>query len=52
MEIKSKFNFYIGLACVLCFIASIINQRDVFVIVVSGMAATVNLWAGFHGCED
>lgn len=48
MRIKKPVNFVLGLCCVACVIVNIINQ-NMFALVISVIAAEVNLIAGFVG---
>ena len=47
MRIKEPVNFVLGLCCVACTIVNIINQ-NIFALVISVLAATVNLMAGLE----
>lgn len=44
--IKNKLNFSIGLFCLFCFVVNIINQRDIFDIVLTGVCAVANITVG------
>lgn len=44
--IKNKFNFFIGIYCLVCFIISIANYRDLFAISLIGIFAFVNIVFG------
>jgi len=48
MIIKKPLNFVLGLCCTACVIVNIINQ-DIFALVISVIAATINLIYGFGG---
>lgn len=52
MRIKSKFHFFIGLFCLLCFGINIVNHRDIFVLAWTGIAAFVNICIGLFDEED
>lgn len=52
MHIKSKFNFFIGLFCLLCFVINIVNHRDTFALACTGIAAFGNICIGLFYEED
>ena len=45
--IKKPLNFAVGIFCLLCFIISIVNRRDEFVVLLSAFAAAGNIFIGF-----
>lgn len=47
MRIKNSFNVILGILCFICFIVNIINERDIFVIILSAFAAVTNIIVGF-----
>lgn len=44
--LKNKFNFFIGIFCLVCFIINIVNDRDLFVICLTGIMAFGNIVIG------
>lgn len=44
--IKNKLNFFIGIFCLVCFIISIVNHRDLFAICLIGILAFINIAIG------
>ena len=48
---KKPLSFTIGIICLFLFIFNIINHRDAFVIMMSGVAAFVNITIGLNGME-
>lgn len=47
MMIKNKFNFFVGILCGLCFVANIINGRDLFELRLTAFLAIVNIICAF-----
>ena len=50
--IKNKFNFTIGIICLVCFISAIVHHRDTFVLMFSAFAAAGNILIGLTGKND
>ena len=49
MRIKKPVNFALGIYCVLCFVINIVNGRDMFVLLITAIAASANIAIGLSG---
>ena len=49
MRIKKPVNFAIGIFCGLCFVINIVNGRDMFVLLITAIAASVKIAIGLSG---
>lgn len=47
MMVKNKFSFYVGIWCGLCFVANVVNGRDLFVVGLTAFAAIANIICAF-----
>lgn len=47
MMIKNKFSFYVGIWCGLCFVANVVNGRDLFVVGLTAVTAILNIILAF-----
>ena len=49
MRIKKPVNFALGIFCGLCFVINMVNGRNMFVLCITAIAASVNIAIGLSG---
>ena len=45
--VKKPFNLGLGILCGMCFLISLSNHKDVFVLIISALATALNITAAF-----